>query len=118
MGAYACARDFPNVHGNRDEVIAATMVIVFFSVIVMGALCEPLLHVLDIRMGVDNDEYMREWRNRRTLDGKFHRFEHRYIYDILVRKDTPIDDDVEGSNTAFHLTADDGSTRQRNRSHR
>ena len=67
------ARDFPDVYGNKNEIVAATMVIVFFSVIVMGAFCEPLLHALQIRMGVDNDEYMREWRNRRQLDGRFHR---------------------------------------------
>ena len=70
--AYACARDFPNVHGNKDEVIAATMVIVFFSVIVMGAFCDPLLKILNIQMGVDNQEYMKEWRNRRSLDGRIH----------------------------------------------
>jgi hypothetical protein len=48
------------------------MVIVFFSVIVMGACCDPLLQRLDIRMGVDNDEYMLEWRNRRSLAGPLH----------------------------------------------
>ena len=68
------ARDFPNVYGNRNEIIAATTVIVLFSVIVMGAFCEPLLHTLNIRMGVNSDEYMREWRSRRTLNGRFHRF--------------------------------------------
>jgi hypothetical protein len=68
------ARDFPDMYGNKNEVVAATMVIVFFSVIVMGACCEPLLHSLQIRMGVNNDEYMREWRNRRSLNGRFHRF--------------------------------------------
>ena len=66
------ARDFPNLYDNKDEVIAATMVIVFLSVIVMGAFCEPLLHVLDIRMGVNDEEYMKEWRNRRSLTGLFH----------------------------------------------
>lgn len=83
--AYACARDFPDVYGNRNEVVAATMAIVLFSVIIMGACCEPLLHGLNIRMSVDNEEYMREWRNRRKLEGSFYRFEKRYIYDVVVR---------------------------------
>ena len=71
--SFCSARDFPDVFGNKNEVIAATIVIVFFSVIVMGACCELLLYKLDIRMGVDNDEYMREWRNRRRLNGPLHR---------------------------------------------
>ena len=62
------------MNGNRSDVVAATMVIVFFSIIVMGACCEPLLHCLGIQMSVDDEEYMREWRHRRQLDGKFHRF--------------------------------------------
>jgi len=72
--SFSSARDFPDAHGNRSEIVAATMVIVFFSIIVMGAGCEPLLRALDIRTGVNNDEYMREWRNRRSLEGRFHRF--------------------------------------------
>ena len=58
------------------------MVIVFFSVIVMGACCDPLLQRLDIRMGVDNDEYMLEWRNRRSLTGPLHTLGE-YYYTII-----------------------------------
>lgn len=68
------ARDFPDTYGNKNEIVSATTVIVFFSIIVMGACCEPLLHSLKIRMGVDNEEYMKEWRNRRSLNGRFHKF--------------------------------------------
>jgi sodium/hydrogen exchanger 8 len=60
--AYACARDFPDLYGNNDEVVAATMVIVLVTVIIMGGFCEPLLHLLNIRMDVDGHEYMKEWR--------------------------------------------------------
>lgn len=38
----------------------------------MGAFCEPLLNILNIRMDVDDEEYMKEWRNRRSLDGPIH----------------------------------------------
>jgi NhaP-type Na+/H+ or K+/H+ antiporter len=82
--AYACARDFPDVYGNKDDVIATTMVIVFFSVIVMGAFCDPLLKILNIQMGVDNQEYMKEWRNRRSLDGRIHQL-GMYLYFNKVR---------------------------------
>jgi len=109
--AYACAREFPDVYGNKNEIIAATMVIVFFSVIVMGACCEPLLHSLKIRMGVDSDEYMREWRNRRSLKGSFHRFEKRFIYDVVVR-DSYMEDDAEQVDQAFNFAATNGSMQQ------
>ena len=83
------------------------MVIVFFSIIVMGACCEPLLHTLQIRMGVNNEEYMREWRNRRKLDGRFHRFEKEFIYDVVVRSSTTNTTDNEapliGTKDSFQL---------------
>lgn len=108
--AYACARDFPDVFGNKNEVIAATIVIVFFSVIVMGACCELLLYKLDIRMGVDNDEYMREWRNRRRLNGPLHRIEKQFVYDVVVRGPSRDDDNsIELPDKPFHLTSADGS---------
>ena len=67
-------RDFPDEYGNKNEFVAATMIIVLFSIIFMGACCEPLLRFLGIQMGVDNQEYMREWRKRRQLTGRFHSF--------------------------------------------
>jgi len=104
--AYACARDFPDVYGNKDEVIATTMVIVFLSVIVMGAFCDPLLKILNIRMGVDNEEYMKEWRKRRSLDGKIHQLEKKYVFDMVVR-DGP--NNIELSERSFQLTNVDGT---------
>jgi NhaP-type Na+/H+ or K+/H+ antiporter len=83
--AYACARDFPDLYGNNDEIVAATMVIVLMTIIIMGGACEPLLHLLGIRMDVDDEEYMKEWRMRRSLKGSFHEFEKVYIYDVVVR---------------------------------
>jgi NhaP-type Na+/H+ or K+/H+ antiporter len=83
--AYACARDFPDLYGNKDEVVAATMVIVLITIIVMGGFCESLLHGLGIRMGVDDEEYMKEWRTRRSLKGPFHDFERMYIFNMVVK---------------------------------
>jgi len=104
--AYACARDFPDVYGNKDEVIATTMVIVFLSVVVMGAFCDSLLKILNIQMGVDNEEYMKEWRKRRSLDGKIHQLEKKYVFDMVVR-DGP--NNIELSERSFQLTNVDGT---------
>ncbi|MGK3740638.1 MAG: NhaP-type Na+/H+ or K+/H+ antiporter, partial [Bacillariaceae sp.] len=77
--AYACAREFPDVYGHRDEFTAATMVIVVITIVLMGGATEPLMDRLGIRMNVDNDEYMRAWHQQRKLKGKLLHF-GTYIY--------------------------------------
>lgn len=72
--AYACARDFPDLYGNKDEVVAATMMIVLVTIIIMGGFCESLLSALNIKMDVNDKAYMKEWRLRRSLKGAFHDF--------------------------------------------
>ena len=72
--AYACVRDFPALYGHNDEFIAATVVIVLVTIIVMGGAIEPLLQYLEIRMNVDEEEYMQEWHKMRKLKGAFHAF--------------------------------------------
>jgi len=105
--AYACVRDFPDEYGNKNEFVAATMIIVLFSIIFMGACCEPLLRFLGIQMGVDNQEYMREWRKRRQLTGRFHSFEQS-IHDVVVRGRID-DNDIEMfQKNGYDLTDSDG----------
>jgi NhaP-type Na+/H+ or K+/H+ antiporter len=70
--AYACARSFPDVYGNKDGFVSTTMFIVLVSVVVMGGLCDSLLEFLKIRMNVDEKEYMKLWRKQRKLTGAFH----------------------------------------------
>ena len=72
--AYACAREFPDVYGHRNEFIAATMVIVVITIVLMGGATEPLMDRLGIRMNVDNEEYMRTWHQKRKLKGRFLHF--------------------------------------------
>ena len=72
--AYACARDFPDENGHREEFVAATMIIVLFTILVMGGATEPLMDRLQIDTNVDPAEYMREWRSRRHDQGWFHKF--------------------------------------------
>lgn len=72
--AYACVREFPNIYGHDDEFIAATMFVILFTIIIMGGGTEFLLEYLGIQMGVDEEQYMFEWRKERQLKGKFHDF--------------------------------------------
>jgi sodium/hydrogen exchanger 8 len=72
--AYACACHFPDIYGHKDEFVAATMVIVLVTIIVMGGGTEPLMDHLKIRTGVDEKEYMRQWHAQRRLKGRFHQF--------------------------------------------
>eukprot|EP00548_Thalassiothrix_antarctica_P003060 CAMPEP_0194147184 /NCGR_PEP_ID=MMETSP0152-20130528/22572_1 /TAXON_ID=1049557 /ORGANISM="Thalassiothrix antarctica, Strain L6-D1" /LENGTH=546 /DNA_ID=CAMNT_0038847893 /DNA_START=187 /DNA_END=1827 /DNA_ORIENTATION=+ len=83
--AYACAKNFPNVYGHENDIVTSTMVIVLINVLVMGGFTEVLLEFLDIRMGVDQGEYMKIWRKQRKLKGTFHQFENKYIYKVVVR---------------------------------
>ena len=70
--AYACARDFPDIYGHNDEFVAATVVIVLVTVIVMGGAIEHLLQYLEIKVNIDEDEYMVDWHKQRSLKGAFH----------------------------------------------
>ena len=84
--AYACARDFPNLYGHRDAFVTTTMVIVLFTIVIMGGGTVPLMDHLNIRTNVDEKEYMRKWHTQRKLKGRFHRFEYHYIYRLVVRR--------------------------------
>ena len=70
--AYACVREFPDVYGHDDEFTAATMLIILFTVMIMGGGTEYLLEYLGIEMGVDEEQYMFEWRKEHELKGRFH----------------------------------------------
>jgi NhaP-type Na+/H+ or K+/H+ antiporter len=83
--AYACAREFPDVNGNKNAFIAATMCIVLVTIVIMGGATESLMECLNIRMNVDNDEYMKIWHKQRRLKGRFLHFEYNYIYRFVVR---------------------------------
>ena len=80
--AYACAKEFPDIHGIRDEMIASTMTIVLVMIIAMGGATGPLLEYLQIKMNVDEEEYMREWHRKRKLKGVFHEFGKNHHFEI------------------------------------
>lgn len=70
--AYACAREFPDLYGHKATFNAATVVIVLFTIVVMGGFTESMLFCLGIRMNVDEKEYMKVWRQTRGLKGFYH----------------------------------------------
>ena len=72
--AYACVREFPNIDGHNDEFIAATMAVILVTVFVMGGMTENMLHLLDISMNVNVEEYMKEWQKRQLPKSALHRF--------------------------------------------
>lgn len=72
--AYACARKFPDIYGHNAEFVAATMVVVVFTIVFMGGATEVMLEKLKISVDVDEIEYMRHWHSRRKLKGFLHRF--------------------------------------------
>eukprot|EP00980_Cylindrotheca_fusiformis_P000687 scaffold167_cov110-Cylindrotheca_fusiformis.AAC.15 len=104
--AYACARNFPNVYGHENDIVTTTMVIVLINVLVMGGFTEYLLDFLNIRMGVDEEEYMRTWRKQRTLKGTFHRLEKEYIFNTVVRPSTEAASTTKSSYKSPDLTHD------------
>jgi len=95
--AFACACDFPNTYGNRNDMIAATMMIVLFTVFVMGTFTLPMLKCLKIDIGVDLDNFEQpEVRNMiaRWMLG----LERLWIYPLVVRKKVkPVDHQVPDS---------------------
>jgi hypothetical protein len=44
------------------------------TIVLMGGATESLMECINIRMGVDNDEYMKIWHKQRRLKGRFLHF--------------------------------------------
>lgn len=84
--AYACVREFPNIHGNAEAFTAATIIIVFFTIVLMGGFTETLLGMLGIEMGVDLEEYMDIFRQEKELTGTFHDLERTFLYNVATCK--------------------------------
>jgi len=55
--AFACAQVFPDKNGNRDAMLVTTMTIVLITVLTMGSATVPMLRLLKINIGVDEDSF-------------------------------------------------------------
>eukprot|EP00934_Nitzschia_sp_Nitz4_P000400 Nitzschia sp. Nitz4//scaffold149_size55946//29087//30935//NITZ4_006596-RA/size55946-augustus-gene-0.101-mRNA-1//-1//CDS//3329536815//400//frame0 len=110
--AYACAREFPDVYGHKDEMTATTMVIVFVTIVLMGGGTECLLSFLKIRTNVDQEEYMKAWRRQRRLKGLFHDFEYNFIYRLAVREASieSLEQSLREEKSARSAIMEDGQT--------
>ncbi len=82
--AYACAKTFPDVYGNKPAFVFTTMAIVLFTVFVFGCTTDCALNVLKIEMGVDEEKYME--KNKTSAKMAFiNKFEKRFIYPYILR---------------------------------
>ena len=57
---YACVRTFPDALGHQKEFTMTTMAIVLITVFLLGSTTEAALACFKIRVGVDEDTYMKE----------------------------------------------------------
>jgi len=55
--AFACAQVFPDANGHREVFLITTMMIVLLTVFTMGCATVPVLELLDISTGVDEDDF-------------------------------------------------------------
>jgi len=69
--AYCCAVNFPNTNGNRDNVIAITMVVVLVSVFILGGTTDAALNTLKIKTGVDEKTYIEEMEHQEKMSMAF-----------------------------------------------
>jgi len=96
--AYACAKTFPNIYGNRATFVSTTMAIVFFTVFLFGCTTECALQILNIEMNCDEEQYMKE-NNTINKMNYINKFENKYIYPNVVRNfATNHEQDVEMDN--------------------
>ncbi|GMI62472.1 hypothetical protein ScalyP_jg5509 [Parmales sp. scaly parma] len=69
--AYCCAVNFPNTNGNRDNVIAITMVVVLVSVFILGGTTDAALNTLKIKTAVDEKTYIEEMEHQEKMSMAF-----------------------------------------------
>ena len=75
LHSYACVRSFPDTFGHRNNFVAATMLIVLFTVFALGSTTELVLNLLQIEMDVDENKYMENWHRERRSANLIRRFE-------------------------------------------
>ena len=69
--AYACAKSFPNIMGNRAPMVVTTMSIVLLTVFLLGGTTECALNLLKIEMNVDMNMNEEEDQMQNRLLDKF-----------------------------------------------
>lgn len=132
--AYACAKTFPNVYGNRGPMVVTTMSIVLLTVFFLGGATEWALAKLDIDMNVDEKEILKNEKNESTESMIFlDRIDRKYMRPILIRDynapddhstaQTPLSSDIEDSletnvdddhsNLIMGVSRNDGGTMDR-----
>eukprot|EP00934_Nitzschia_sp_Nitz4_P009248 Nitzschia sp. Nitz4//scaffold22_size323478//285509//289544//NITZ4_000585-RA/size323478-processed-gene-0.425-mRNA-1//1//CDS//3329543171//9238//frame0 len=83
--SYACARTYPEESQYKLDFTVATMALVVITVFILGGTTELALNTLNINVGVDEDQYMKESLKEPVVSNTLMNFERRYIFPMVVR---------------------------------
>jgi sodium/hydrogen exchanger 8 len=89
--AYACAKTFPDANGNQTSFCVITMVIVLTTNFLFGGTTEMALGVLNIDIGVDEEEYSKQTDGGKKA-GIIRTFEERFVFPCVLRDYGGIDE--------------------------
>jgi len=107
--AYACAKTFPNANGHQTAFCITTMVMVLITTFFFGGTTEIALDILNIDVGVDEEEYIRETGGKRA--GFVQTFEERYVFPCVIRDYGNAAVDSVGDDLLLHEHTEDIQSR-------
>jgi solute carrier family 9 (sodium/hydrogen exchanger), member 8 len=87
--AYACVRSFPDAYGRQTEFVVVTMVIVLVTVFFFGGTTELMLYLLEIDVGIDEDNFIEQSPNMKIFSGRIREFENFYVQRFVLRDFQP-----------------------------
>ncbi|KAF6716766.1 Sodium/hydrogen exchanger 9 [Oryzias melastigma] len=80
----------------KQTILTTTLLLAGFTIWVLGAAADPLLHSLDIRMGEDSEEDSKDFssevamRGPDTARGLWHNLDHKYLKPMLTHCGPPL----------------------------
>ncbi|RVE58712.1 hypothetical protein OJAV_G00197200 [Oryzias javanicus] len=82
----------------KRTILTTTLLLAGFTIWVLGAAADPLLHSLDIRMGEDSEEDSKDFssevamRGPDTARGLWHNLDHKFLKPLLTHCGPPLTD--------------------------
>ncbi|XP_061569794.1 sodium/hydrogen exchanger 9-like [Cololabis saira] len=82
--------------GARCNILTTTLLLVAFTVWVLGAAADPLVHRLDIRVGENADEDSQDFSSQvaEITQGLWHRLDYIYLKPVLTHSGPPLTDSL------------------------
>ncbi|XP_023805856.2 sodium/hydrogen exchanger 9 [Oryzias latipes] len=80
----------------KQTILTTTLLLAGFTIWLLGAAADPLLHALDIRMGEDSEEDSKDFssevsmRGPDTARGLWHNLDHKYLKPMLTHCGPPL----------------------------